>query len=406
MSPQNPVWRFGRWFYLCDVRDVLGDVADALGIDAVRNFSEHDLIAVLISMLPNLQYCSLQLGVDNDDAAPGAGLRAAGAILSLPIKTIELAMCAMACESRKLYGQVSIIQRASSLLTLSTGLETLNLHQYYGVMSDERDPIPAMPNLKNLRLTYSWLSEQTLQRLLSACGSLRTFYYEATFNPERYTIGYYPLNLVYTGNIHFGLADAVRHLRSYHCNTLESVHLDLRMRGFTPCSPAPWSAFSFQDFTRLQHLFLTLDEFHTVYMDPHPIPKQGLTSLLPSSLTSLYFAGQITPELPRIEQNLHGLAEAVSSGDQLPNLKVMRWDETDILSEKFLVDTMPILSAAGVDFIYTAWPLSRSTLGESQSIGHPSFFDDGFRYDPRWFVSPSDLPPVPQPAPDETDPDL
>ncbi|KAL3439983.1 hypothetical protein BJX65DRAFT_317140 [Aspergillus insuetus] len=369
-SPRNPVWRFCRWFYLCDVRDVLGDVADALGIDAVRTLSEHDLIAVMISMLPNLQYCSLQLG------------------------------------SRKLYGQVSIIQRAYTLLTLSTGLETLNLHQYYGIMSDERDPIPSMPSLKNLRLTYSWLNEQTLQRILSSCASLRTFYYEATFNPERYNIGYYPLNLVYTGNIHFGLTDAVRHLRSHHCNTLESVHLDLRMRGFTPCTLEPWSAFSFQDFKRLQHLFLTLDEFHTVYMDPHPIPKQGLTSLLPSTLTSLSLAGQITPELPRMEQNLRGLAEAVSSGDQLPNLKVIRWDETETLTEEFSVDFMPIFSAAGVDFTYTAWPLSRSTLGESQSIGHPSYFDDGFRYDPRRFVSPSDLPPVPQPAPDETDPDL
>ncbi|KAL2786438.1 hypothetical protein BJX66DRAFT_312695 [Aspergillus keveii] len=138
-SPRNPVWRFGHWFYLCDVRDVLGDIADALGTDAVRSFSEHDLIAVMISMLPKLQYCSLQLGVDHDDTAPGAGLRAAGAIASLPIETIDIAMCATACESRKLYGQVSIIQRAFSLLTLSNGLETLNLHQYYGIMSDERD---------------------------------------------------------------------------------------------------------------------------------------------------------------------------------------------------------------------------------------------------------------------------
>jgi hypothetical protein len=177
------------------------------------------------------------------------------------------------------------------------------------------------------------------------------------------------------------------------------------MHGFTPYTPEPWSAFSFQSFTRLQHLFLTLDEFHTVYVDPHPIPKQGLRALLPYTLTSLSLAGQITPELPRMEQ-IRGLAEAVSSGDQLPSLEVIRWDETNTLSEEFSVDTIPIFSAAGVDFGYSTWPLSRSTLGETQSIGHPSYFDDGFRYDPRRFVSPSDLPPVPQPAPDETDPDL
>ncbi|KAJ0418464.1 hypothetical protein BJY00DRAFT_315014 [Aspergillus carlsbadensis] len=405
MTPENPVWRFGSWFYQCDVRDVLGDVADARGIDAVRTLSEHDLIAVLISLLPNLRHCGLQLGVDRDDVTPAAGLRAATASV-LPIRTMDLAMCATACESRKLYGKISILQRAFGLLTLSIGLETLNLHQYYGIFSDERDPIPALPNLKHLRLTFCWLDDQTLRRLLSSCSSLQTFHYEATSNPERYNIGYYPLNLVYTGNIHFRLVDAVRHLRSLHCNTLESVHLDLRMRGFTPCTPEPWAAFSFQNFTRLQHLSLTLDEFHPVYMDPHLTPRQGLTALLPSALTSLSLAGQITQEPPRMEQSLRGLAEAVSRGYRFPNLKVVRWDETQRLSDDFTIKITPMFSEAGVDFSYTAWPLSRSTLGESQSLAHPSYFDDGYRHDPHRFVSPSDLPPVPQPAWDETDPDL
>ncbi|KAL3484088.1 hypothetical protein BJX62DRAFT_244286 [Aspergillus germanicus] len=211
-NPRNPAWRFGRWFYRSEIRDVLGDVADALGTDAVQTLSEHDLIAVFISMLPNLQYRSLQLGVDDDDVSPAAGLRA------------------------------------------TTG--------------------------------------------------------------------------------------------------------------------------------------------------------SGLISLISSTITSLSLAGQITPELPRIEQNLRGLAEAVSSRDQLPNLKAIQWDETETLSEEFSFDTMPVLSAVGVDFIYTVCPLGMSTLGESKSTAHPSYFDDGSRYDPRRFISPSDLPPVPQPALDETDPDL
>ncbi|KAL2836455.1 hypothetical protein BJY01DRAFT_258645 [Aspergillus pseudoustus] len=373
-SEQNPVWRSRCPFSWSEVR-----------------LSEDDLIAVLILELPNLQYCSLQVGVDTDEIAPGASFRAA-LISRLPIKTVDLNLCATSCEVRKSYGKFSIIQRAFSLLNLSMGLETLNLHQYYGsVLRDDIDPIPALPNLKNLRLTFSWLNERTLQSLLSSCGSLQTFHYEATSNPERNDIGYYFYILTSTGNIHFRLTDAVKHLSS-HCKTLKSVHLDLRMRGFTQCTPEPWTAFSLEQFTTLQHLFLTLDEFHSVYMVAHASPDQGLITLLPSSIISLYLAGQITDELSRMEESLIGLAEGVLSG-QLPNLEVVRWDETERLSAGFPVHTM--FSAAGVDFSYSSWPLSKSTLGESQRIGHPSWFDDGFRGDLLNYV-----------PPDEEDPDL
>ncbi|KAL2808290.1 hypothetical protein BJX63DRAFT_436276 [Aspergillus granulosus] len=403
-SEWSPVWRSRSGYYRSEVQELLCDLAEVLGIDTLQRLSEDDLIAVLISELPSLQPCSLQLGVDYDEVAPGAGLRAA-AVSRLPIKTIDLELCATASEARRSFGHTSIVHRAFSVLSLSMGLETLNLHEYYGVMSDEIDPILPLPNLKNLRLTFSWLSERTLQRLLSSCGSLRTFFYEATSNPERRKYDFsdfYPLRLVRKGNIHFRLADAVKHLRS-HCNTLESVHLDLRMRGFTHCTPEPWDAFGFEQFTTLKHLLLlTLDEFHTAYMNPHPSPDQGLSKLLPPSITSLSLAGQITEELPRMEESLSGLAEAVSRGE-LPILEVVRWDEHQMLSANFPVRTM--FSAAGVDFSYSTFPLSKSTLGESQSITHPSYFDDGYRIYPE--VDPCSLPPaLQQPGPDEEDPDL
>jgi hypothetical protein len=403
MSEQSFVWRSRSANYRSEVQELLCDLAEALGIDGLRKLSEDDLIAILISELPTLQHYILQVGVDDDEIAPGAGLRAA-AVSRLLIKTFDLELCATASEARRSFGHASIVHRAFSLLSLSVGLETLNLHEYYGVMTDKIDPIPPLPSLKNLRLTFSWLSEQTLQRLLSSCGSLQTFFYEATSNPERRKYDFsdfYPLRFVRKGNIHFRLADAVKHLRA-HCNTLESVHLDLRLRGFTHCTPEPWESFSFEQFTTLKRLLLTLDEFHTVYMNPHPSPDQGLSKLLPPRITSLSLAGQITAELPHMEESLSGLAKAVSRGE-LPDLEVVRWDEHQMLSADFPVHSL--FSAAGVDFGYRTFPLSKSTLGESQSIVYPSYFDDGYRVYPE--VDPDSLPPaLQQPGPDEEDPDL
>ncbi|KAL2809092.1 hypothetical protein BJX63DRAFT_406850 [Aspergillus granulosus] len=403
LDERNPLWRIRYQFSESDIRDALHNVADALKIDGLRKLSVNDLVAVLISELPNLQHCSLQVGVDDDEVASRAGLRTA-AISSLPIKTIDLSLCSTACEARKSYGKVTIIQRAFSLLSLARSLETLNLHRYNGVLSDDRDPIPPLPNLKNLRLTFSWLDKRTLQRLLSSCHSLRTFHYEATTNPERCLINWHDSPLVRTGNIHFSLPDAVKHL-SNHCKTLESVHLDLRMRGFRQCTPEPRVASSFQHFTTLNHLFLNLDELHTVYMTPHPSGDQGLLAeLLPSTITSLHLAGQITDELPRMKQSLIGLAEAALSS-QLPMLEVVRWDENERLGDGFPVRTM--FSAAGIDFEYSNWPLSMSTLGEKQIISHPSYFDDGYRvygidYIPHHELTLALL----QVSPDEEDPDL
>ncbi|KAL2869082.1 uncharacterized protein BJX67DRAFT_379561 [Aspergillus lucknowensis] len=374
-SEDNPIWKPHTRYYRNEVRELLSDLADALSTDSLRGLSEDDLLAILISQLPNLRHCTLQVGGDDDQVAPIAGLRS-----RLPIKTLDLELCATAREVRRSFGIVSTVRRAFSLLSLSVGLETLNLHEYYGVMSDERDLIPLLPNLTNLRLTFSWLSERTLQRLLSSCGSLRTFFYETTSNPERKFSEYYPRPLVRKGNIHFSLADAVKHLQR-HSNTLQSVHLDLRMRGFTECTPEPWGACSFEQFTTLEHLLLTLDEFHPVYMNSRPSPDQGFSKLLPPSITSLSLVGQITEEdIPRIEESLSGLAEAVSRAE-LPILEAVRWDKYQTLSANFPVHS--IFAAAGVDFSYSGFPLSRSTLGEYQSIARPSYVDDGYRFYPQ-----------------------
>ncbi|KAL4871123.1 hypothetical protein BDV12DRAFT_194769 [Aspergillus spectabilis] len=80
----------------------------------------------------------------------------------------------------------------------------------------------------------------------------------------------------------------------------------------------PRAVFSFREFTVLKHLFLNLDEFHTSFwagsLEEDP---QLLIQLLSPSITSLYFAGHIRNELPRLEKALFGLADAVLSNEKL-----------------------------------------------------------------------------------------
>lgn len=61
------------------------------------------------------------------------------------------------------------------ILNLSKNLETLNLHMC-GSIRDQA-PIPALLNLKTLRITHSRLNEKDLEGLLSSCSSLHTFVY-------------------------------------------------------------------------------------------------------------------------------------------------------------------------------------------------------------------------------------
>jgi hypothetical protein len=142
-------------------------------------------------------------------------------ISPLPLTTIDVSLCATKDGVEYVFGHYSLVKRVFSLLSVSTKLETLNLHIYYAISRAERDPFPSLPNLKTLRLTHSWLSASSLERLLSSWGPLQTFFYEATTKPHWPPLN--PLEREYSGDNHFRLPDAVWNLRGHgHHKTLES----------------------------------------------------------------------------------------------------------------------------------------------------------------------------------------
>ncbi|KAL3446937.1 hypothetical protein BJX65DRAFT_318397 [Aspergillus insuetus] len=355
-------------------RDVLTELAGAFQLKELGKLTPFDLIAALIIELPNLKRCTFQLQPDSWEivALDKAHVAAAG-ISPLLLTTIDVSLCATRDEVEYAFGHFSLVKRVFSLLSVSTRLETLNLHMYYAISRAERGPFPSLPNLKTLRLTHSWLSASSLERLLSSYN-------------------------------HFRLPDAVWHLRGYgHCKTLKSVYLDLRMREPARYSPELPSVSSFQAFTKLKHLFLNLDEFHTQSMALDPGDEdntQLFATLLPQTLVSLHLCGRIVEDLHRLESSLCGLAEAMLDV-QFPTLEQIRWDKNESLSASFPIQTM--FAARDVSFEYASWPLSKSTRGETQELGQPSFtylpplpvvHAAGIGFDPNWV------------DPNEEDPDL
>jgi hypothetical protein len=163
------------------------------------------------------------------------------------------------------------------------------------------------------------------------------------------------------------------------------------------------SVSSFQSFTKLKHLFLNLDEFYTQSMARDPRDEDGtqlFVTLLPQTLVSLHLFGRIAEDLHRLETGLCGLAEAILDA-QFPTLEQIRWAKNETLSAAFPIRTM--FAARDVSFEYATWPLSKSTRGESQELGQPSFTylppvpvvnAAGIGFDPNWV------------DPNEQDPDL
>lgn len=361
------VHRVGRayprqFFSENEAQAVLRVVADALKIEELQQLSARDLVTVLLLELPNLEHCSLQVGPYKEEAVPSAGIRAAG-ISHLPIKTIDVSLRAFDLEASR--GCLFYIdQRVGALLDVSQRLETLNLHMCYG---SSTGLFPTLPNLKNLRLTFSRLSERNLQGLLSSCRSLRTFLYEATYAP------YNPDVDMFRGYDHFQLPNALKYLSS-HCESLELLHLDLRKRGLTFSPPEPRASFSLKKFTALKDLFLNLDEFHSRFMAADPSgDRELLVQILPSSIVSLNLAGIITEELPRLEESLFGLAHAVLQG-QFAELKEVRWDEKEKLNDELGVRSL--FATAGVSFDYNRWSMSKTPFGDGGgSPSKPTYYN-------------------------------
>ncbi|WAO90232.1 F-box domain-containing protein [Fusarium falciforme] len=289
------------------------------GSEPGRRWMNAELVAMLIALMPNLDYISLQGNYRwPTHGLPHSALPALG-VLNLPLKTLDLAI-----------GGNPIIQLAS-------GLETLNLHQH----SFHGSPIPKMPKLKTLRVTDCLVSTKSLQELLAACtGSLTAFEFEAKIDPGSF-------NPFTSGNSsdHFQFSEAIEYLEG-HKDTLKVLHLDLANRGFE-MSKIP-DDLDLKHFSVLEHVFLnsTVLFGHVPIAREHEVDHQVLMRLLPASIISLT-ARNDSRWTSCLEEALLTLAGWKSQDpQQFPNLKSI---QSDIISmgTKSLVS---LFGAVGVEF--------------------------------------------------------
>ncbi|KAJ5551349.1 hypothetical protein N7535_000700 [Penicillium sp. DV-2018c] len=332
-----------------EAHDTLHEVAVALGIKRPKGLSAKHLITFLIAALPNLEHCGLFVGPDPVMSAVHSGPLSAAGISQLPLRTLNVAVLSKDDKDFEL-GRI-----ARALLEVSPCLETLNLHRCNG--TGKQVALPLLPSLKHIRIMCSRLNEQALDNVLYFCDSLCSFVYEARRKPSVNALQ----ENEWDCSDHFQLCNAARYL-SRHYKTLESVHIDLRYRGGDPAIP---SSFSFRELTALKHLFLNLDEFHSMFFMQRCTDEQVLVQILPSGISSLHLAGQIGEDLPRPEKGLLGLAEAAVKG-QFKNLKEVRWDRAVKLNAENVV--MSLFADAGVDFANDSWPETNLSFYQSDSI--------------------------------------
>lgn len=348
--------------------DTLREVAVALNIKRPGRLSTKHLITLLVAALPNLEYCSLFSGPNSDPMAVDSQMMvvrpkilSAAGISQLPLRIINLSVL------RTAERRFDLSSNARDLLKVSPCLETLNLHKCY--WTRERAAFPSLPRLKNIRITSSRLNEKGLEKILDSSNSLRSFTYEAGFH-----YGDFGEDMRWDCSDHFELRNAARYL-TRHCKTLESVHIDLRHRGGEPATP---STFSFRELTTLKHLFLNLDEFHSHFFDHRCTDNTQLfVHILPSGLNSLHLAGHIKEDLPRLEQGLLGLGQAVIKG-QFQSLTEVRWNRNAKLDAEDAVRSL---------FAYARVRLSYDTLERTRSCFRGGDFSPWVN-----FRGPYDLP--------------
>ncbi|KAF4974198.1 hypothetical protein FZEAL_8876 [Fusarium zealandicum] len=121
-----------------------------------RRYVKTEILAMVIAQLPKLQYLSIEDCAQWPSGGISASAFAAMGISHLPIRTLDCG------------------PNSNSIIDLSTGLETLNLHDR------SMNTMTPLPRFRTLRTTEGNLSGHGLRELLSACtDSLETFAYEA-----------------------------------------------------------------------------------------------------------------------------------------------------------------------------------------------------------------------------------
>lgn len=302
-----------------------------------------EMVAMLIALLPNLEHLSLledgthwpQLGF------PNPAFKALG-VSNLPLRVLD----------------TEIPRRMVPVL--ATGLEELNIHhcqQFYGC--------PKMPALKILRVSYVDINKDYLDTLMSCCtGSLHTFVYE-TLGPD----GTIDQNV----NEHAKPQpkDIIEHLETGHIETLQTLHLDMRV-GY--CGAGGSDQVNIRHFSALRHVLLSSNMIFGWQGNENREEKSTLlANILPEAIETFCL---VCPGPQRhtasIEAGLIGLANLKQRHpERFPNLKSI----SVAALQPFGNETMgPMMEAAGVSFCFERWPRSKPrTIGLS---GKPGYIPD------------------------------
>ncbi|CEL05140.1 hypothetical protein ASPCAL06260 [Aspergillus calidoustus] len=339
-----------------------------------------DFLSLLLAALPNLDRCSFQLAPYNDDIVRAARLSAAG-VTELPLRTLDISQRTGWIQSDSL----SFENCVRALFNVAFHLETLNLHACHVVQP--KTYAPFLANLKYLRMTLDRSPSSRLEVLLSSCTSLRSFTYESAV--YQYS--------TYRSEENFRLHHAVEYLH-HSRETLESVHLDLRLRGRPrPGTHEPATAIpSFRNFPAMKKLLVNLQEFKTLPLADVKI----LPEFLPPNIGFLQLPGEIDEchvDRPREREIpvLSGLAEAIAQGG-FPKLKEIQCD--DFLGPPDVEVITSRLAAVGVAVGYRTWPSTTFTLDDTKWSDLPTMFSPPAGYENEIGYS--------IPFPDENEPDL
>ncbi|RMJ15727.1 hypothetical protein CDV36_004562 [Fusarium kuroshium] len=298
-----------------------------------------EMVAMLIALLPNLEHLSLledgthwpQLGF------PNPAFQALG-VTNLPLKVLD----------------TEIPRRMVPML--ATNIEELNIRhcqQFYGC--------PKMPALKILRVAYVEINKDYLDTLMSCCtGSLHTFVYE-TLGPGKADEPAKPEP-----------KDIIGHLETGHIETLQTLHLDMRV-GYYGAGGS--EQINMRDFTALRHVLLSTNIIFGWQHNENSEEKSTLlTNILPEAIETLCLVCPGSQrDMSSVEAGLIGLASLKQRHpERFPNLKSIRLAE---LRPKFGKETVgPMMEAVGVSFGFERWPWSRPRpIGLS---GKPGYIPD------------------------------
>ncbi|EXK42999.1 hypothetical protein FOXG_01458 [Fusarium oxysporum f. sp. lycopersici 4287] len=312
--------------------------------DATENIESHastlpaELLFILLALLLKCSHLALDISAHQIYDQMQA-LKVLG-VSSLPLRSLELR------------GAFDLKWLSSQLIPISSGLEALTLYKSL--------PLPEISSLKALHLRGFRLSPDQLAKILPSCtGSLKAFTYEAT--------GVTSLHIDQLYNWQVQASDVVRHLEK-HRKSLESLHLDLRIRAFmsrdTKIDPMP----HLETFTALQELFLNSDAVYSTQSLEIPDEK-SLTSFLPPSITSLTLVEPDFPPPPeRLQKGLSGLANLRREQSRFPRLKRVTCDVKKIFDESHTKD---LLSQVGIGLGYKEFPRSDWAYNRERLVTSP-----------------------------------